>query len=328
MPTVNAPHQPLLSIAPMMEWTDRHYRFFMRFLTKRTLLYTEMITSAAILRGNRKYLLDFSPEELPLVLQLGGDNPLELGEAAKIGEDWGYSEINLNVGCPSEKVQQGSFGACLMARPELVAECVKTMKSKVQIPITVKHRIGIDGLESYSDLKKFVQIVADAGCDRFIVHARIAILGGLSPAENRKIPPLRYEDVYRLKSEFTDLKIEINGGIQSLKETEEHLQNVDGVMIGRAAYENPYLFSKADSLIFEEKNTILSRLEILQAMIPYIENHVKQGGKTHHIVRHCFGLLHGEPGAKLFRRFLTENMYTKEPKKLLEEVIFLMSKER
>jgi tRNA-dihydrouridine synthase A len=304
--------KPILSIAPMMDWTDRHFRFFMRLITKRTLLYTEMITSSAILRGDREYLLGYSPVELPLVLQLGGDNPRELAQASKIGEEYGYSEINLNVGCPSSKVQKGRFGACLMAYPELVAECIATMKASTNLPVTVKHRIGIEGKEKYEDLAKFVEVVSKAKCDRFIVHARIAILEGLSPLQNRKIPPLRYEDVYQLKRDFPELVIEINGGILTLQEAKAQLNFIDGSMIGRAAYENPYQFSIADEMFFQDSNFILKREEILLEMLPYIEAHIKKGGKAHHILRHCLGLYYGQKGAKAYRSFLSKLMYSRD----------------
>lgn len=313
---------PILSIAPMMEWTDRHFRYFMRFITKHTLLYTEMITAKAILYGNTKKLLDFSQEELPVSLQLGGDNPTELAKSARIGEEFGYSEINLNVGCPSERVKEGRFGACLMAYPELVAECISKMKASVKIPVTVKHRIGIDNLESYENLARFIKVVSESGCDRFIVHARIAILKGLSPEQNRKIPPLRYNDVYKLKQDFPHLLIEINGGVQTLEEAKTHLQFVDGVMIGRAAYENPYLFSKADAMFFNNFYTPLTREEILKAMISYLEEYQKQGGKLHHVMRHILGLYFAQKNGKKFRRFVTENMYkNSNAKKFIYEII-------
>lgn len=302
-------HNVPLSIAPMMGWTDRHFRYFMRFITKRTLLYTEMITAKAILHGNLNKLLNFSERELPVALQLGGDNPIELAKAAKLGEEFGYSEINLNVGCPSEKVQQGRFGACLMAYPELVAECISKIKATVKLPVTVKHRIGISGLEDYENLANFISIVSQSGCDRFVVHARIAILQGLSPEENRKIPPLRYGDVYKLKKQFSHLIIEINGGIRTLEAAKEHLQYVNGVMIGRAAYENPYLFSKADAMFFNDFEISLTREEILESMIPYLEKQQKQEGKIHYVMRHMLGLYYAQPNGKKFRRFVTENMY-------------------
>ncbi len=301
---------PKVSIAPMMDWTDRHYRFFMRIITKKTLLYTEMITTGAILYGDRDRFLSYSKVELPLVIQLGGDNPDNLAECSLIAEGYGYTEVNLNVGCPSDRVQNGNFGACLMAKPELVASCVAKMKSRVKIPVTVKHRIGIDSLDKYEDLRNFVKIVSEAGCDKFIVHARIAILKGLSPSENRTIPPLRYNDVYELKKEFPHLNIEINGGIKDPLISSELFEKTDGIMIGRKAYEDPYIFSGVDSELFKCSTEIPTRKEVLYQMIPYIEEHAKRGGKPNQIVRHILGLFNGVRGAKYFRRYLSENMYT------------------
>ncbi|MDX1387987.1 MAG: tRNA dihydrouridine(20/20a) synthase DusA, partial [Acidobacteriota bacterium] len=235
-----------LSVAPMMDRTDRHYRRFVREITRRTLLYTEMITTGAVLQGDRDFLLGFSPEERPLALQLGGDDPEALSECARIAEDRGYDEVNLNVGCPSDRVRQGRFGACLMAEPERVADAVAAMREATSVPVTVKHRIGIDDLDRYEDMALFVRTVAGAGCDRFSVHARKAVLGGLSPKANRTVPPLRYEDVHRLKREHPGLRIEINGGIASLEEVRRQLEFVDGVMIGRAAYDDPFLLSTVD----------------------------------------------------------------------------------
>jgi len=301
---------PKVSIAPMMDWTDRHYRFFMRIITKKTLLYTEMITTGAILYGDRDRFLSYSKVELPLVIQLGGDNPDHLAECSLIAEGYGYTEVNLNVGCPSDRVQNGNFGACLMAKPELVASCVAKMKSRVKIPVTVKHRIGIDSLDKYEDLRNFVKIVSEAGCDKFIVHARIAILKGLSPSENRTVPPLRYNDVYELKKEFPHLNIEINGGIKDPLISSELFEKTDGIMIGRKAYEDPYIFSGVDSELFKCSTEIPTRKEVLYQMIPYIEEHAKRGGKPNQIIRHILGLFNGVRGAKYFRRYLSENMYT------------------
>lgn len=266
-----------LSIAPMMDRTDRHYRYFMRQITRRTLLYTEMVTTAAILHGDQEQLLGFSPEEKPLVLQLGGDNPNHLATCAKIAEDIGYDQVNLNVGCPSDRVQNGNFGACLMAQPELVAKAVEAMQKVVNIPVTIKHRIGIDDQDKYEDMANFVRIVANAGCQHFSVHARKAWLQGLSPKENRTIPPLRYEEVHRLKQEFPQLFIEINGGFKTLTEVKDQLQFVDAVMIGRAAYDHPYLFATADQEIYGEKTPPLTRQEVIEAMYPYLEYWLKKG---------------------------------------------------
>lgn len=296
-----------LSIAPMMDRTDRHFRYFMRQITQYTLLYTEMITTAAIIHGDRPKLLDFSLEEKPLSLQLGGDEPEILAECAKIGEDWGYDEINLNVGCPSARVQSGNFGACLMAQPELVAKAVERMQKRVSIPVTVKHRTGIDNQDSYEDLANFVKIVSEAGCQRFTVHARKAWLQGLSPKENRTIPPLRYEDVYRLKQDLPQLLIEINGGITTLKQIKGHLQQVDAVMIGRAAYDNPYLFATVDQEIYGKDVTPLTRHEIIELMFPYIDAWVSQGGRLHSIMRHLLEIFTGQAGTKAWKRYISEN---------------------
>jgi tRNA-dihydrouridine synthase A len=295
-----------LSVAPMMDRTDRHFRYFMRQITRRTLLYTEMVTTGAILHGDRTRLLGFTPAEKPLALQVGGDDPKALALCAQIAEDMGYDEINLNVGCPSDRVQNGNFGACLMAQPERVADGVAAMRGAVQIPVTVKHRIGIDNRDAYEDMVEFVRIVAAAGCDRFSVHARKAWLQGLSPKENRDIPPLRYEDVYRLKQEFPHLAIEINGGVQTLEQVHIHLRFVDAVMIGRAAYDNPYLFATVDQAIYEEDKRPLTRQEIAEAMLPYIERWVDRGGKLHAITRHMLQLFAGEPGTRAWKRYLTE----------------------
>ncbi|MCK6623063.1 MAG: tRNA dihydrouridine(20/20a) synthase DusA [Calditrichaceae bacterium] len=301
-----------VSVAPMMDWTDRHYRYFMRRITRHTLLYTEMKTTGAVLFGERERILGFSPAEKPLALQLGGDDPAELAECAGIAEEMGYDEVNLNVGCPSGRVQRGNFGACLMAEPGLVASCLKAMRGAVSIPVTVKHRIGIDGLEDYEDLKRFVGVVAASGCDRFIVHARIALLQGLNPKENRTVPPLRYEEVYRLKEDFPGLAIEINGGIKSLEETFAHLNRADGVMIGRAAYENPYLFATVDSLFYEDQRQPPTRREIVEAMIPYLEEQIRAGVFPRHVTRHMLGLFHGRPGAGFWKRCLSENAHKPE----------------
>ncbi len=296
-----------LSIAPMMDRTDRHYRYFMRLITRHTLLYTEMVTSAAILHGDKEYLLGFSPKEKPLSLQVGGDNPKELAQCARIAEDMGYDEINLNVGCPSSRVQDGNFGACLMKNPLQVADCIAAMTNATNLPVTVKHRIGVDELDSYEDMTNFVRIVTSAGCQHFSVHARKAWLQGLSPKENRDIPPLRYGDVYRLKEEFPQLFIEINGGITNLEQTQEHLQFVDAVMIGRAAYDNPYLFSEADSLFYASQATPLSRHEVVEAMLPYIDYWLGKGFKLNKITRHMLQLFSGQPGSRVWKRFITEN---------------------
>jgi len=286
----------------MMDRTDRHYRYFMRQITKHTLLYTEMVTTKAIIHGHRDYLLGYSDIEHPISLQVGGDNPTELAQCARIAEDYGYDEININVGCPSERVQSGNFGACLMTQPELVAEGVAAMRAAVSIPVTVKHRIGVDDHDRYEDMFRFVDIVSKAGSDRFSVHARKAWLKGLSPKQNRNIPPLRYDEVYQLKRDFPELDIEINGGIKTLQESKEHLRSVDAVMIGRAAYDTPWEFSRADELFFDDPHDIPSRLEVLEKMIPYIEQQMAKGVRMMSITRHILQLFSHRPGAKLFKR--------------------------
>lgn len=294
-----------LSVAPMMDWTDRHFRFFVRQLTSRTLLYTEMVNMNAIIHGDRERHLQFSPEERPLALQVGGDDPSLLAECAQVAQAWGYDEVNLNVGCPSERVQNGNFGACLMAEPERVYECVSAMREAVSIPVTVKHRIGIDELDSYADMARFVDVVARSGVRRFIVHARKAWLKGLSPRENREIPPLRYADVYRLKRDFPFLEIELNGGVRSLAEAGTHLRHTDGVMIGRAAYENPYLLAEADQQLYGAVATAPSRREVVEALLPYVQVQLTAGTRLNRISRHVLGLFNGQPGAKSWRRHLS-----------------------
>jgi len=289
----------------MMDWTDRHCRFFHRLLTRHALLYTEMITADAVICGDRERLLGFSTEEHPVALQLGGSNPERLATAARIGAEFGYDEINLNVGCPSDRVQEGRFGACLMAEPELVAECVAAMQATCEVPVTVKCRIGIDDQDSEADLERFISTVAAAGCATFIVHARKAWLQGLSPKENRDVPPLDYNRVYRLKAAHPELTIVINGGIRSLDEAEKHLQHVDGVMLGRAAYQMPYLLAEVDRRIFGSDEPPVSRREVVERLKPYIERHLARGGRLNNITRHILGLYHGEPGARMFSRHLS-----------------------
>ena len=300
---------PPLSIAPMMDRTDRHYRYFMRRITTHTLLYTEMVTTGAILFGDKDQHLAFQPDEHPISLQLGGDDPKALAQCAQIAvHDYGYDEINLNVGCPSSRVQNGNFGACLMAQPERVAACVASMRDVVDVPVTVKHRIGIDDIDQYEHMRHFVDVVAESGCKRFSVHARKAWLQGLSPKENRNIPPLRYHEIHRLKAERPDLDIEINGGILTLGTAKEQLEHVDAVMIGRAAYDNPYQFVDADHAIFGDTNTHLkSRHEVALEMIPYLDRYVAAGGRLVHCTRHIHNLFIGVPGAKRWRRYLSQN---------------------
>lgn len=303
-----------LSIAPMLDWTDRFYRQFARHITRHTWLYTEMVTTGALLHGNRDRFLRFDPCEQPIALQLGGSDPVALARCAKLAEQWGYDEVNLNVGCPSERVQEGSFGACLMAEPQLVADCVKAMRDGVAIPVTVKHRIGIDKVEEYDYLRNFVDVVAAAGCQTFIVHARNAILKGLSPKQNREIPPLKYDYVYRLKQERPELEIIINGGITTLAQTDEHLRHVDGVMIGREAYHNPYLLVDADRRYYNDDHPQPSRAEIIEALMPFVEQEVKDGVPLKIITRHILGLFQGMRGARYWRRQLSDHVLLKPNK--------------
>ncbi|QHI27145.1 tRNA dihydrouridine(20/20a) synthase DusA [Acinetobacter haemolyticus] len=291
-----------ISVAPMMDWTTKDYRFFARLFNPNVVLYTEMVTTGAIIYGGANRHLDFNKEEHPIVLQLGGSNPQELATCTKMAEDWGYDEVNLNVGCPSDRVQNNKIGACLMAEPNLVAECIHSMQKAVSIPVTVKHRIGIDDMQSYEEMLHFVDTVAATGCTHFIVHARIAILQGLSPKENREVPPLRYDDVYRLKQERPHLTIEINGGIKTFDETQQHLQHVDGVMIGREAYHNPYLLAEMGQLWNLEAP---DRFEIMQQMMPYIHQRVAEGAPLSIITRHILGLFQNLPGARKWRQALS-----------------------
>jgi tRNA-dihydrouridine synthase A len=307
MPNAPFPMPNPLSIAPMMDRTDRHYRYFMRQITRRTLLYTEMVTSQAIMHGDKEHLLGFSEEEKPLSLQVGGDNPADLAECARIAEDMGYDEINLNVGCPSSRVQSGNFGACLMAQPQQVADCVAAMIDATKIPVTVKHRIGVDDLDSYEEMVNFVNVVSGAGCDRFTVHARKAWLQGLSPKENRDVPPLRYDDVHRLKQDFPHLFIEINGGFKTLVQVEQHLQSVDAVMIGRAAYDNPYLFATVDKEFYTEESQFFNRHEVVENMYDYIDKWTSKGLKLNKITRHMLQLFAGKPGSRAWKQHITEN---------------------
>lgn len=299
-------YSPTISIAPMLDWTDKHYRYMARLISKHQLLYTEMVTTGAIIHGKGDYL-SYNEQEHPVALQLGGSNPTDLATCAKKAQEYGYDEVNINVGCPSDRVQNGKFGACLMAEPKLVAEAVDAMRSVVDIPVTVKHRIGIDELDSYQFMTDFVGEVSEAGCDTFIVHARKAWLSGLSPKQNREIPPLDYERVYQLKRDFNDLVISINGGIKTLEEAQEHLKHVDGVMIGREAYQNPYVLSGVDSLFYDDHSPVLTRHEIVETMLPYIENHMKNGGKLNHVSRHMLTIFMGMSGAKQWRRYISEN---------------------
>jgi tRNA-dihydrouridine synthase A len=298
-----------LSVAPMMEWTDRHCRYFLRLISRHVLLYTEMVTTGAVLHGDRRRLLAFDPAEHPVAAQLGGSEAGALAESARICEDWGYDEVNLNVGCPSDRVQSGRFGACLMAEPELVARLVAAMRRAVGIPVTVKSRIAIDEMEEWPTLERFVRLVSAEGCAHFTVHARKAWLKGLSPKENRDVPPLRYDLVHRLKAEFPHLHVTINGGIRSLDEACGQLSHVDGVMIGRAAYENPYLLAGADRRLFGSDALAPDRHEVVEAMLPYAEARLREGAPLSAISRHMLGLFQGLPGARAWRRHISENAH-------------------
>jgi len=294
-------------VAPMLDWTDKHCRYFHRLLSKQALLYTEMVTTGALLHGDRHRFLQFNAAENPLAFQLGGSNPQDLAQCARMVEDYGYDEINLNVGCPSDRVQNGRFGACLMAQPALVAECVAAMQQVVAIPVTVKSRIGIDEQDSYEELVHFIKTIADVGCKTFIVHARKAWLSGLSPKQNRDVPPLRYDVVFQLKQDFPSLQIVINGGITSLSQAEQLLTRVDGVMVGREAYHNPYLLAEVDQQLYGKTESPLSRPDLIQALLPYVRQELATGARLNNIARHLLGLFHGEYGGRLWRRYLSEN---------------------
>ena len=302
-------HSCRLSVAPMLDWTDCHCRYFHRLLSSQTLLYTEMVTTGAIIHGKGDFLA-YNEEEHPLALQLGGSNPVDLAHCAKLAQERGYDEINLNVGCPSDRVQNGRFGACLMAEPALVAQCVAAMKAVVDIPVTVKTRIGIDDQDSYEFLTHFVNVVSEqGGCEQFTIHARKAWLSGLSPKENREIPPLDYPRAYQLKQDFPQLTIAVNGGVKSLAEAKEHLQHLDGVMIGREAYQSPYLLAEVDQQIFGLDTPVKKRSQVVQEMYPYIEQQLAQGSYLGHITRHMLGLFQHMPGARQWRRHISENAH-------------------
>ena len=296
-----------LSVAPMMDWTDRHCRYFHRLLSPRARLYTEMVTSAALVRGKQLRLLEHSQQEHPLALQLGGSDPRELAQAARFGAEAGYDEINLNVGCPSDRVQSGRFGACLMVEPALVGECVKAMRDAVEVPVTVKCRIGVDDQDDYAGLQHFTETMLEAGVGVLVVHARKAWLKGLSPKENREIPPLDYERVYRLKREFPELVVAVNGGITTVEQVRTHLARLDGVMLGRAAYHDPYLLAQVEHALHDEP--LPSREDVLRRMRPYVEAELARGTALKHITRHLLGLYQGEPGARAFRRTLSEGAH-------------------
>ncbi len=293
----------------MMDWTDRHFRFFVRLITAHTRLYTEMVTTGALIHGDRQRFLRFDPAEHPVALQLGGSDPGELATCARLGRDWGYDEINLNLGCPSDRVQSGRFGACLMAEPQLVADCIAAMKDAVRIPVTAKLRLGIDNQDSYGELTAFVGALVEAGADVLIVHARKAWLQGLSPKENREVPPLRYDWVFRLKEAFSDTPMALNGGVQSIAQAGELLGQVDGVMIGRAAYQDPWMLADADEVIFGDPRPRPTRHEVLEAFIPYVERQLAANVPLSSITRHLLGLFQGRPGARAWRRHLSEQAH-------------------
>lgn len=297
------------SVAPMLDWTDRHCRYFHRLLSEHALLYTEMVTTGAILYGKGDFL-QFSQPEHPVALQLGGSNPADLAKCAQLAAERGYDEINLNVGCPSDRVQNGMFGACLMAEPELVAECMAAMREVVDIPVTVKTRIGIDEQDSYEFLTRFITLVSEkGGVDQFTIHARKAWLSGLSPKENREIPELIYERAYQVKKDFPHLTIAVNGEVKTLEECETHLKHLDGVMVGREAYQNPYLLAEVDQRLFGADKPIIKRRQVVQKMLPYIEDEMAKGASLGHITRHMLGLFQAMPGARQWRRHISENAH-------------------
>ena len=314
-----------LSVAPMMDWTSRDFRYLCRLITRHTLLYTEMVTAPAIIHGHRDTLLGFDALEHPVAVQLGGSDPAQLAEAARICADYGYDEINLNVGCPSDRVQSGRFGACLMAHPQLVADCVAAMAAAVPLPVTVKSRIGIDDQDDYAFLHTFVETVREAGCRSFTIHARKAILAGLSPKENRDIPPLVYERAYAIKQDFPDCEIIINGGIRSLEAVREHLDQVDGVMIGREAYMNPWFLCEADPLLFGTPAPCTDRHSVIEAFLPYVTRRYAEGVHPKHILRHVLNLFQGIPGARAFRRHLSTRAHLPDATpEVLEEALRLV----
>ena len=296
-----------LSVAPMLDWTDKHCRYFLRQISQHAVLYTEMVTTGAIIFGKGDYLA-FNQEEHPVALQLGGSDPTDMARCAVLAQERGYDEVNINVGCPSDRVQNGRFGACLMAEPETVADCIKAMQAEVDIPVTVKSRIGIDEMDEYEDLTRFIDVVASAGCDTFIVHARKAWLKGLSPKENRDVPPLIYDRVYHLKEQFPDLEISINGGVKTLDDADLHLKYIDGVMIGREVYSNPYILAEVDKRYYGDNHQIPTRHQIVENMMTYAERQLQnEHTRIWHIARHMLGLFQGQPGARIWRRYLSQN---------------------
>ena len=300
-----------VSVAPMMDCTDKHERYFLRLISKNVLLYTEMIVSEAIDRGDKKKLLSFNLNEKPVALQLGGSSPKLLANASKIGEEFGYDEINLNLGCPSKKVQKNKFGACLIKEPNLVAECLSAMQSSTNLPITVKTRIGYDNVEDYENLYNFIDILKSTGIKTFIIHARKAMLGKFTPKQNLNIPPLKYDMVYKLKKDFKDLEIIINGGITTIEQVKNNLKKTDGVMMGRSIYHSPYLLADIEKEIFNNEN-ILSRQEVIEKLIPYVKQEIKKGTRMNQIMRHTLGLFHGQTGSSFWKRYLSENMCVRD----------------
>ena len=300
-----------VSVAPMMDCTDKHERYFLRLISKNVLLYTEMIVSEAIDRGDKNKLLSFNLNEKPVALQLGGSSPKLLANAARIGEEFGYDEINLNLGCPSKKVEKNKFGACLIKEPNLVAECLNEMQSKTKLHVTVKTRIGYNDVEDYESLFNFINLLKSTGVKTFIIHARKAVLGKFTPKQNLNIPPLKYEMVYNLKKDFKDLEIIINGGITSTNQIKEHLNKVDGVMIGRSIYHSPYILADIEKEIFNNKN-VLSREEIIKKLVPYVKDEIKKGTRMNQIMRHTLGLFHGQTGSSFWKRYLSENMCVRD----------------
>ena len=300
-----------VSVAPMMDCTDKHERFFLRLISKNVLLYTEMIVSEAIDRGDKNKLLSFNLNEKPVALQLGGSTPKLLSSASKIGEEFGYDEINLNLGCPSKKVQNNKFGACLIKEPNLVADCLNEMQSKTKLPVTVKTRIGYDDVEDYENLFNFINLLKSTGVKTFIIHARKAMLGKFTPKQNLNIPPLKYEMVYKLKEDFKDLEIIINGGVASIEQVKNHLNKVDGVMVGRSIYHSPYMLAEIEKEIFNNHN-VLSRQEVIKELVPYVKQEIKKGTRMNQIMRHTLGLFHGKNGSSFWKRYLSENMCVRD----------------
>jgi len=300
-----------VSVAPMMDCTDRHERYFLRLISKNVLLYTEMIVSEAIDRGDKKKLLSFNLNEKPVALQLGGSSPKSLSDSSRIGEEFGYDEINLNLGCPSKKVQKNKFGACLIKEPNLVVDCLNEMQSKTNLPVTVKTRIGYDDVDDYESLFNFINLLKSTGIKTFVIHARKAMLGKFTPKQNLNIPSLKYEMVYKLKQDFKDLEIIINGGITSANDVKNHLNKVDGVMIGRSVYHSPYILADIEKEIFKNEN-ILSREEIIKELVPYVKNETKKGTRLNQIMRHTLGLFHGQTGSSFWKRYLSENMCVRD----------------